>query len=53
MSPKSQPEPTLNEEIERLEAEIARVVALPMRSDAECADLAARLRRLKEMAGMQ
>lgn len=46
------PQPALEEEINRLEAELTRVVALSATSDAERADLADRLRRLKKKAGM-
>ena len=50
MPPKSTPEPSLDEEIHRLEAEMTRVAALTATSDAERADLAARLQRLKKLA---
>jgi hypothetical protein len=53
MPPNPPPEPTLNEEIQRLEAEITRVAALSITSDAERVDLAARLQRLKKLAGMK
>ena len=40
----------LDEELLRLEAELARVVALSTTSDAQRADLTERLRRLKKKA---
>ena len=42
--------PALEEELTRLEAELARVVALSTTSDAQRADLTERLRRLKKKA---
>jgi len=47
---RSKRQPTLDEEIANLEAEMTRVVALSGTSDSERADLADRLRRLKKMA---
>lgn len=46
----SKRQPTLEEEIAHLEAEMTRVVALSGTSDSDRADLADRLRRLKKKA---
>ena len=46
----SKRQPTVEEEIANLEAEMTRVVALSNTSDTERTDLADRLRRLKNKA---
>lgn len=49
---KSTSQPVFEEEIARLEAELARVIALSTTSDSDRTDLTDRLRRLKEKAGI-
>ena len=45
-------DPAIEEEIARLETEVAAVVALPDTSQTDRASLVDRLRRLKEKAGI-
>lgn len=49
---KSTSQPAFEEDIARLEAELARVIALSTTSDAERVELTDRLRRLKKKAGI-